>query len=54
MWKNRDGRSSGEAFVEFENEEELEKGLKMNKENMGKRYVEGIKNEDWCPMRPMN
>jgi len=37
---NRDGRPSGECFVELEGEEELAEALKKDHENMGKRYVE--------------
>jgi len=39
----RDGRPSGEAYVEFESEEDLEKALEQHKKNMGKRYVEVFK-----------
>ena len=34
------GRPSGEAFVEFDSEEELQKAIKMHKEYMGSRYIE--------------
>ena len=34
------GRPSGEAFVEFDNEVELEKAMKMHREYMGSRYIE--------------
>merc|ERR1712226_1517849 len=40
MWKFPDGRLSGEAFVEFESQEELEKGLKKNRQYLGERYVD--------------
>jgi len=38
-----DGRSTGEALVEFKNEEDLEKGLEKDKENIGDRYIEVFK-----------
>lgn len=37
---NRDGRPSGEAYVEIEEEEDLELGLKKDNEHMGRRYIE--------------
>lgn len=36
------GRSNGEAFVELENEDELEAALALHKKHMGKRYIEGM------------
>jgi len=38
-----DGRATGEALVEFYNEEDMEKGLEKDKENIGSRYVEIFK-----------
>ncbi len=38
---NRDGRPSGEAYIELTSEEDVEAALKMDKKHMGKRYVEG-------------
>lgn len=35
-----DGRPSGEAYVEFVNEEQVSAALKKNKELMGNRYIE--------------
>ena len=35
-----DGRASGDAFAVFEEEGHLEEALKMNRSNMGTRYVE--------------
>lgn len=35
------GRSNGEAFVEIENEEDVEKAMSHHKEHMGRRYIEG-------------
>ena len=34
------GRPSGEAFVVFETDADLQKALKMHKEYMGSRYIE--------------
>ena len=38
--KNREGRPSGEAFLEVETKEDVERALEKHKCNMGKRYVE--------------
>ncbi|EDO37823.1 predicted protein, partial [Nematostella vectensis] len=35
-----DGRPSGECFVQFVSEKDVEKALEMNNEHMGKRYIE--------------
>ncbi|KAM9313385.1 heterogeneous nuclear ribonucleoprotein H2-like [Gastrophryne carolinensis] len=47
----REGRPSGEAFVEFENEDDLNLALKKDRETMGHRYVEVFKSNsvemDW-------
>lgn len=37
----REGRPSGEAFVEFETEDDINIALKKDRETMGHRYVEG-------------
>lgn len=37
----REGRPSGEAFVELETEEDLKVAVKKDRETMGHRYVEG-------------
>ncbi len=37
---SREGRPSGEAFVELETEEDLEKALQKDKQHMGHRYIE--------------
>jgi len=37
----RDGRPSGEAYIELESEDDLEKALSRDKHHMGKRYIEG-------------
>ena len=39
----REGRPSGEAFVEFESEEDLNKALEKNNDHMGHRYIEVFK-----------
>lgn len=36
----QDGRSSGEAFVEFESAEDVDKAMLMNKKHLGTRYVD--------------
>ena len=35
-----DGRASGDAFAIFEDEIHLEEALKLNRSNLGTRYVE--------------
>ena len=35
-----DGRASGDAFAIFEQEAHLEEALKLNRSNIGSRYVE--------------
>lgn len=37
----RPGRPSGECFVEVESQEDVDLALKKDKENLGKRYIEG-------------
>ncbi|XP_012605765.3 heterogeneous nuclear ribonucleoprotein F-like [Microcebus murinus] len=39
----REGRQSGEAFVEFESEEDVKMALKKDRESMGHRYIEVFK-----------
>uniref|UniRef100_V9KND6 Heterogeneous nuclear ribonucleoprotein H2 n=1 Tax=Callorhinchus milii TaxID=7868 RepID=V9KND6_CALMI len=47
----REGRPSGEAFIELESEDEVKIALKKDKESMGHRYVEVFKSNniemDW-------
>ncbi|KAG8231935.1 hypothetical protein J437_LFUL011404 [Ladona fulva] len=43
MIMSREGRPSGEAYVEVESDEDLEKGLKKDKEHIGHRYIEVFK-----------
>ena len=47
----REGRPSGEAFVELESEEDIKLALKKDRETMGHRYVEVFKSNniemDW-------
>jgi hypothetical protein len=38
---NKNGRSSGEAYVEFDTAESYHKALLKNKQYMGTRYIEG-------------
>ncbi|XP_022654217.1 heterogeneous nuclear ribonucleoprotein H2-like isoform X3 [Varroa jacobsoni] len=48
----RDGRASGEAYVELVAEEDVENALKKSNENMGSRYIEVFRAKraemDWC------
>ncbi|KFM77833.1 Heterogeneous nuclear ribonucleoprotein H, partial [Stegodyphus mimosarum] len=37
---SREGRPSGEAYVEFETEQDTTKGLEKNNEHLGSRYIE--------------
>ena len=37
----REGRPSGEAYIEMASEDDVERALKKDRANMGKRYVEG-------------
>lgn len=42
MTTSREGRPSGEAFVELIDEEDLKHALKRDRDHMGNRYIEGI------------
>ena len=39
---SREGRPSGEAFIELESEEDVEAALTRHKDHMGQRYIEGL------------
>ncbi|RZF38440.1 hypothetical protein LSTR_LSTR011930 [Laodelphax striatellus] len=40
MTMSREGRPSGEAYVELETEEDVQKALKKDRDHMGPRYIE--------------
>merc|ERR1719458_881399 len=40
MTMTREGRPSGEAYIEMEDDESCEKAVKKDRQHMGKRYVE--------------
>jgi len=42
MTMSREGRPSGEAYVEMEADEDIEKACKKDRDHMGHRYIEGI------------
>ena len=37
----RDGRPSGEAYIELETDQDVNVALSKNQQHMGKRYIEG-------------
>ena len=37
----REGRASGECYIEVNSKEDQEEAVKKHRKNMGKRYVEG-------------
>lgn len=41
MTLSREGRPSGEAYVEMMSEEDVEKACKRDRDHMGHRYIEG-------------
>ena len=43
---SREGRPSGEAFVELASEEDLEEAVKCDRKHIGKRYVEGKSHQE--------
>lgn len=45
MTTSREGRPSGEAFVEFVDEDDLKAALKRDRDHMGNRYIEGNSKE---------
>jgi len=51
----RDGRPSGEAYVELASSEDVSKALEKNKQHMGKRYIEVFASKksemDWVVQR---
>jgi len=55
MTTTREGRPSGEAYIELATEEDLEKALAKDKKHMGKRYIEVFRSKysemDWVVKR---
>ena len=43
MVLSREGRASGEAYIELENADDLERAMKKHHQNMGPRYIELFK-----------
>ncbi|XP_014211583.1 heterogeneous nuclear ribonucleoprotein H2 [Copidosoma floridanum] len=43
MTTSREGRPSGEAYIEMDTEEDIEKACKRNRDHMGHRYIEVFK-----------
>ncbi|KAK0093599.1 hypothetical protein PV326_013136 [Microctonus aethiopoides] len=43
MTMSREGRPSGEAYIEMETEEDIEKACKRDRDHMGHRYIEVFK-----------
>lgn len=41
MTLSREGRPSGEAYIELESEQDVEVGLQRHNEHIGHRYIEG-------------
>lgn len=41
MTMSREGRPSGEAYVEMESEDDVERACKKDRDHMGHRYIEG-------------
>lgn len=42
MTMSREGRPSGEAYIEMESEEDIDKACKRDRDHMGHRYIEGL------------
>lgn len=42
MTYTREGRPTGEGYLELANEEDVEKALTKHNEHLGPRYIEGI------------
>ena len=41
MTYTREGRLTGEGYLELESEEDIERALKKHNEHLGARYIEG-------------
>ncbi|GIY58407.1 heterogeneous nuclear ribonucleoprotein H2 [Caerostris extrusa] len=46
MTMSKEGRPSGEAYVEFETAEDADKGLEKNNEHLGNRYIEVFRSKE--------
>lgn len=42
MTMSKEGRPSGEAYIEMDSEEDIEKACKRDRDHMGHRYIEGL------------
>lgn len=55
MTLSKEGRPSGEAYIEMETEEDLKKGLDFHKKNLGSRYIEVFPSKksemEWMTMK---
>ncbi|CAD6209119.1 GSCOCG00003736001-RA-CDS [Cotesia congregata] len=52
MTMSREGRPSGEAYIEMESEEDIEKACKRDRDHMGHRYIEVRRSEmEWVVKR---
>ena len=50
----REGRPTGEGYIELSGEEDVEKALKKHNEHLGPRYIEGLCNSYWLSLSSAN